>query len=286
MQEFLSFARNYPEKAGLPPLDARVGINTGEMLVGNIGSKVAAAGNILGMKVIKNDPPLKRKTGSNEYRDLNEIYDADIISLHVPLNKTGTDKTVHLFDSNNLNFLQNNAILINTSRGEVVNNKALYDKLNKSKLNTVLDVWENEPCINLELLNLVNIASPHIAGYSLEGKVNGTIIIYEELCKFLNKEMKWNPDLPIIEDNLIEIRENLPVEQTLFKILQHIYPINNDDKAIRKIKDMDELQRGKYFDELRKNYNLRRELKNYSVKLFNPKPEIEKILIALGLQIK
>ncbi len=252
---------------------------------GNIGSRIARLAKVVGMNVLKNDPPLQRLTGSDEYVPLNKIYDADIITLHVPLNKSGIDKTNHLFNKDNINKIRDNAIFINASRGQVVDNSALAELLQTRKLNVVLDVWENEPLIDLHLLELVKIGTPHIAGYSLEGKLNGTVMIYDEFCKVFNKKQLWNPKLPELENAHIDAVMKTYSEEFLHEIFTSIYNIRRDDKLTRLIKNQPAELRQKYFDQLRKNYPLRREFSNYQIKLKSKNIELERILNAFRFQL-
>jgi len=160
--------------------------------VGNVGSKVATFAEALGMNVLLNDPPLQRNGDKRNFVEIDEILKCDIVTLHVPLNPNGIDKTHHLFNKKILSRLKNDTILINSSRGAVINNLDLYDSIEKKNLKVVLDVWENEPEINFELLNKVLIGTPHIAGYSYEGKVNGTKMIYDSLYKLLEAEKSFS----------------------------------------------------------------------------------------------
>ena len=252
--------------------------------VGNIGGRVARVANAMGINVLKNDPPLKRKSNSNEYRELDELMQADIISIHVPLIKEGMDKTHHLFDEARLNKLKNGTILINSSRGSVVDNIALTKIISEKKLSVILDVWENEPNINLDLLNKVKIATPHIAGYSLEGKVNGTVILYKELCNYLNVSSTWIPQLPAINDKIII--SDLERQQSFQKVFSSIYDIRRDDSSIRKINELGDKERRSYFDSLRKNYALRREFTNYKIISDSDNKEIEGILNVLRFNVE
>ncbi len=258
--------------------------------VGNIGSKIVKLSKALGMKILMNDPPLKRLTKNNDFVPLEQIYDADIITLHVPLNLKGIDRTVHLFDSNNLNKLKGNTILINASRGQVIDNFALNKIILQKNLTGILDVWENEPNINLELLQKVFIGTSHIAGYSLEGKVNGTVMMANAITKFLNNKSKWVPDLPAVDKQYYELDENDKLEKTLFNLFNHIYPINEDNARLKNILKIKEHERAEYFDTLRKNYPLRREFNNFTVKL-NHAPHFQNekpinILKAFRFQIR
>jgi erythronate-4-phosphate dehydrogenase len=260
------------------------GKSIGIVGTGNIGSRIARIAGAIGMKVLKNDPPLQRKSGAADFVPLNEIYNCDIITLHVPLNKDGIDKTVHLFDRENLNILNDNVILINASRGPVVDNTALAEAVDKKSIRAVLDVWENEPDINTAMLERVKLASPHIAGYSLEGKVNGTVIIYKALCKFLGEQPVWKPSLPVIETPVKNLNHTGNSVEELNSIISKIYDIKKDDAKMRGISAMPKAQIPKYFDTLRKEYPLRREFNNFKIKLTTPDKELVNILTALRFE--
>ncbi len=177
--------------------------------VGNVGSKVAKAASIFGMNVLLNDPPRKRNEGGNKFVDLDYLISkSDFITFHVPLNKSGIDKTYHLVDDTFINKLKENTILFNTSRGSVVKTESLKNALTNRKINSaVLDVWENEPEINLELLSLVDIATPHIAGYSADGKANGTSVCVNGIAEFFNLDFdkNWYPKEMPNPENYSEI---------------------------------------------------------------------------------
>jgi erythronate-4-phosphate dehydrogenase len=243
------------------------GKSIGVVGVGNIGSRIVRLAGVLGMKVLQNDPPLKRKTGEKHFLELKDLMNVDIITFHVPLNMQGEDRTYHLFDYEKINSLKDGAIIINASRGPVIVNSSLEEFIEEKKFTAVLDVWENEPEINMHLLQKIRFGTPHIAGYSFEGKVNGTVILYNALCGFLNKKPVWLPKIPPVENSLIRINGNSSPEKELYKAVNHVYNISSDDNNIRGISKVD--NPGKYFDNLRKKYNLRREFPNYVVDI-NP----------------
>ena len=251
---------------------------------GNVGSKVAFCANALGMKTIINDPPLKRKTGDNIYRESDEALKADIITMHVPLNKEGIDKTYHLLNYEKLNGLKDNCILINSSRGSVVDNEALEKTIEKKNLTVILDVWENEPEPNPLLLQKVYIGTPHIAGYSYEGKVNGTTMIYSALCKFLNEEEIFKAPEVKVDGSVIEPEVTGSIEKSLHNLFKRIYDIKKDDASLRRI--LFDKNSGKYFDSLRKNYNLRYEFPNYTVAVPEEEKELINILSAFRFKAK
>jgi len=253
--------------------------------VGNIGSKVARFAEVLGMEFLLNDPPLERIGVPGKFVSLNEILKCDIITLHTPLNPSGIDKTLHLINKDNLAALKENTILINTSRGAVVNNNDLLETIKRKRIIAVLDVWENEPEINSELLERTDIATPHIAGYSYEGKANGTIMIYESLCKFLNAEKKFDFQFPVITDPVIEINLSERFENNMNQLISKIYSIADDNKRMRKISGMSNSEIIKGFDKQRKNYPIRREFNNYKIKSTNLNEKIKSVLSDLRFKI-
>ena len=254
---------------------------------GNVGSKVAGFVKSLGMKVFMNDPPLQRKGGDNIYCSFDDAAAADIVTFHVPLNKTGIDKTYHLLNETNIDKIKSGALLINSSRGPVIKNDALLKRLkDRSDLFTVLDVWENEPNFDPELLKFVNYGTPHIAGYSFEGKMNGTKIIHDKLCEFLNSDSDWQPLYPEIEKKNFQFNSNNNFEIELNKLTKEIYGISFDSDNLKKSLSFDNDSRGKYFDELRKKYYTRREFNNYSVEIIPQNEEVKNKLKALRFNIK
>ena len=246
--------------------------------VGNVGSKVAAFTEAFGMKVLLNDPPLKRKGDKRNFVKLDEILNCDIISLHTPLNIDGFDKTYHLLNSNNLNMLKDEAIIINTSRGAVINKLDLLSAIEKNNFRVVLDVWESEPDISVELLNKVLIGTPHIAGYSYEGKVNGTKMIYDSLCEYLGEDKTFKFDLPIPKEPTLIFNNSNKLETGLNDLISAIYSIQEDVNRMRKIIEMGKDDRMTNFDLQRKNYPKRREFNNYTIESSNLSKSTKDIL--------
>ncbi|KUG26575.1 erythronate-4-phosphate dehydrogenase [hydrocarbon metagenome] len=253
---------------------------------GNIGKKITKFAEAVGLKTYVNDPPLQREGYEYNFCSLEEALNCDIITFHVPLNKTGIDKTFHLLDEQRINELKPGTILINTSRGGVVDNIALLKRLqNNNDITVVLDVWENEPIINSELLQKVYFGTPHIAGYSYEGKVNGTIMIYNSLCKFLNKEKFWKPVLKAVDSNKIDIAHTQNAKDLLYQITNKVYDIESDSNSLKSFRDNQEEKIGTHFDQLRKNYKLRREFNNYFVTSQNLTSEQAAILQSLRFNL-
>ncbi|OQY05434.1 MAG: hypothetical protein B6I25_05655 [Planctomycetales bacterium 4572_13] len=247
------------------------GHSIGIVGVGNVGSRVEKKCRALGMEVILNDPPLRRQTGDNKYRPLEEIYDCDFITMHTPLAKDGPDPTYHLADEKFFTSLKDGAVFINSSRGKVQDEAALKKAMQSGKLGgVVLDVWETEPRVDPWLLKNVDLSTPHIAGYSYDGKVAGMIMIYEAACgHFGLKATKTAMDfLPEPEMPEIRIEKRPPVgseEDAIHDIVQQVYVINRDDFNMREILLQPEDERSAWFDGLRKNYPIRREFSNTKI---------------------
>ncbi len=241
---------------------------------GNVGSKVAKFAKSAGMNVLLNDPPRKRRktkaggqtadAGEEDFVSIEEIKaESDIISLHVPLNHSGRDKTWHMADSGFFSDMKNSAFLINSSRGEVVDNSALSDALlHGAVAGCVLDVWENEPNIDLELLRTADLATPHIAGYSADGKANGTSMSVQALSRFFKLGIdQWRPEkVPEPENTEIGIScSDRDQEDILREAVFASYDISSDDACLR--------EQPEDFERLRGDYPLRREGKAYRIKL-------------------
>jgi erythronate-4-phosphate dehydrogenase len=250
---------------------------------GNVGSKVQKTAAILGMKVKLNDPPRARTEGKSCFVSLDEILEtSDIITIHVPLNKTGPDKTLHLFDDELLNKMKNGSWLINSSRGEVVETNALKTALSSGILSgAVLDVWENEPAIDLELLSQAYISTPHIAGYSIDGKAKGTSQVVQALSSFFCLPLLdfYPPILPepSVPEIVIEGRGKSSFE-IVHEAVLHTYPIMKDHILLQRSPSAFEQQRGQY--------PVRREFPSYTVRISNGKPKAIEMLLKLGFKVK
>jgi len=262
------------------------GMKLGIVGVGNVGSRVLKKASAIGMECVLNDPPLRRKTGAEKYRPLDEIFDCDIVTVHVPLTKEGEDATYHLVDDAFLRRMKPGSVLINSARGAVADGGALKRALADGHLRAcVLDVWEGEPQVDLELLGKLFIGTPHIAGYSFDGKVNGTRQIYEAACGFLGAEPVWDPSplLPAPECPEVQVDGAAEdAEAALREAVRKVYDIRNDDKAMRGLFDMPGAARGAFFDKLRKNYPRRREFFNTRAAVTPRNHELEAMLAGVG----
>ncbi|MCX7886676.1 MAG: 4-phosphoerythronate dehydrogenase [Verrucomicrobiae bacterium] len=238
--------------------------------VGNVGSKVVRYAEALGMRVLQNDPPRQRSEGLNHFVSLERVLtEADIVTLHVPLTRTGTDATYHLFEPRR-------GIIINTARGAVLDNRAL---LQAPLEGLVLDVWENEPDLLPGLLQKTDIGTPHIAGYSFDGKVNGTRMIYEATCSFFGLMPNWQPQLPPPPVPKVELdATGLAEEEALRRVVSSVYDITADDRALRAAPHQ--------FDRLRAEYPVRREFFNTAVLLRNAPEQLRQMCAALGFKLQ
>ena len=233
--------------------------------VGNVGSRVAKLAEAIGMKVFRVDPPRARQEPEESFYELSDIIkDMDIVTFHTPLNREGKDKTYHLCDQELLAQMKESAVVINSSRGEVIDGNALLIALLEGQIDAaVLDVWENEPQINKKLMDKVWLATPHIAGYSQDGKANGTMMSVQAISRFFRLGLDdWEPiDIPSPKNEFIEIDcQYLSDEQILSNVFIKAYAIKEDDLRLRMRTDEFEKQRG--------NYPIRREFKAYNVELF------------------
>ena len=223
--------------------------------LGNVGKRLAVMAQLLGWNVIGYDPYVQ--LAGIENVSLQELLkQADAISIHVPLTTSGDYPTLHLFDEAALAEMKPSAILINSARGPVIQQSALMADIEKTKRQVVLDVFEFEPEIPQELLERLALATPHIAGYSLEGKARGTQMIYEAFCHTFGYQPSKNfeSQLPTVEQYFGQ----QDLKASLKQHLVQIYNIAEDDQQLRACVQAAKVEQ-KAFDLLRKNYPLRRE---------------------------
>ena len=259
------------------------GKTIGVVGVGQVGSKVARVCELLGMKVLLNDPPRARVEGAEKFCSLEQIkQEADFITLHVPLNMQGEDATYHLADDVFFQALKRKPILFNSCRGEVLDTKAAITAVRNGLISgLVIDCWENEPDIDLELLGLVDLATPHIAGYSKDGKANGTSMSIQALSRFFGLGIDdWKAqkvEVPV--NTLIEMDgSELSEETMLSKAVLATYDIQIDDANLRRNPAL--------FEKLRGDYPVRREYPIYTIKCRNVGQDMQKKLEALGFKIQ
>ncbi|HIJ72314.1 MAG TPA: 4-phosphoerythronate dehydrogenase [Planctomycetes bacterium] len=257
---------------------------------GRIGTRVADKTGAVGMKVLLNDPPLQRKTNDPKYLPLDRLYDCDFISMHTPLTYEGVDKTFHLADKAFFDKLKAGAFFINTARGSVADTEALKNAIRSGKLaGTVLDVWENEPNIDNELLLKAELSTPHIAGYSLDGKVAGLIMLYQAACKYFGVKPEHTTDDFLAAPDIAEIiidPESGPEQNIIHNTVQQIYAVNRDDFNTREILIVPPEQRAKWFNNLRAEYPARREFQNTRIVFKQPKENLAAKLKGIGFKVQ
>ena len=264
--------------------------------VGNVGRLVAQKARALGMCTRLNDPPRARNESPGEgepvFAPLDDVLpQADIVTLHVPLSFEGPDKTFHLADESFFARLKPGAIFVNSARGKVMDSDALLAALEKGTVSrAVVDTWENEPGLRPDLVARVHIATPHIAGYSYDGKVAGTVTVYRELCRFLGVEPEWRPDRllppPVVPDVDIDASDRVDTD-VLAAVTRAVYDISEDDRKLRDaVATTNDAGRAKQFDRLRKEYPVRREFRFTNVRMKNASPGLEQTIAGLGFRME
>jgi erythronate-4-phosphate dehydrogenase len=251
---------------------------------GQVGGRLVNVLKGLGWNVLVCDP-LRQASEGGDFVSLDEIVQrCDVISLHTPLDKTGEHPTWHLFDHPLLQQLQQGCWLINAARGAVVDNDALYDVLlEREDLQAVLDVWEGEPRVNAALADLCVIATPHIAGYSLDGRQRGTAQIYQALCGFFGQPASINLDDLLPKPWLAEVTLDERTDPTwaLNTLCRGVYDPRRDDADFRRSL-VGAVSQPVAFDALRKNYPPRREIDALVVRINGRSEALQKVVLALG----
>jgi erythronate-4-phosphate dehydrogenase len=258
---------------------ALCGKSIGVIGVGHVGSKVARVCRLLGMKVLLNDPPRERSGDPEQFSSLGEIKQkADFITFHVPLSLHGEDATYHMADSHFFETLKQKPIVFNSSRGEIFDTKATKSAIqNKQISGAVIDCWENEPNPDPELLRLTDIATPHIAGYSKDGKAKATQMCVQQVSRFFDLGINnWQP-IPLfppakslIETDGIDFSD----EDILAYAVKATYDIWKDYATLRANPHL--------FENQRNNYPVRREFTAYSINTKHLNSKTVETLLALG----
>lgn len=260
------------------------GLTVGIIGVGEVGSRVAAYAEALGLKPVLCDPPRAERDKSFQSASYEEALTCDVVTLHTDLTTEGPYKTYHLIDAEKLSKIKEGAVLIQASRGAVIESAPLRERLMRVRnLDYYADVWEGEPCPDKDILCCAQIATPHIAGYSWDGKLRGTEMIYDAVCTFLGKEKTWRA--PYNEGGTVEIDlSGLTGEKALYKAVSALYDPEADDTAMCETLDMGDTRRAERFDELRKKYPKRLEFSHGLVR--NAGEEEKAALLKLGFEVK
>lgn len=284
----LSVLSLYAEKQGVDDWET---LSVGIVGAGNVGSELARKLEKLGFTIRVCDPPRaeQEEDGEQVFCSLDEALECDVITLHTPLTKESPHATFHMIDKARLDQLTAGQLLINTSRGEVIDSVALHECLEGPNAPTVvLDVWEQEPRINPQLVDQVWLATPHIAGYSLEGKVQGTEMIYLSLCRFLGLPVRKKAGQYLPEPALSKLSFTSAAEEMGAGniAMRSCYDPRRDDARLRLTMELPAEERASAFDRLRKNYPVRREFSSVKIQLKGTSKSLQDTFRALGFKLK
>jgi erythronate-4-phosphate dehydrogenase len=269
-------------------------ISVGIIGVGNVGLRLRGRLEAMGVTVIAVDP-FKAAEDVGELSSLDDALKADVVSLHIPITsieEAAEHATYHLINEQRLQQMQPNACLINTCRGSVVDNTALKAHMDQHEgFESIIDVWEGEPNLDLQLMNRCMLATPHIAGYSLDGKMRGTEQVYQACCQTFglpirNKLAQYLPE-PSIKK--IKFGDSVPVRQALRTAIRAVYEVRVDDGIMRSslLRTNGEVQAMRtQFDLLRKNYPLRRDIPTMRVEVPSKRQDLQQALEAAGFDVR
>ncbi len=252
---------------------------------GQVGDRLVKVLRGLGWQVLVCDPPRQQREGG-DYVDLPSVLQrCDAISLHTPLTQLGEWPTHHLLGAEQLQMLKTGSWLINASRGAVVDNQALKAFLaQRTDVRAVLDVWEGEPQVDLELAQRCDIATAHIAGYSLDGKIRGTEQIYQAFCRHFAIAEQAAASFPAQTLVGLQLAAHTPVAEAMRVVCRAVYDPRADDALFRLSWQGDAQQRRSAFDQVRKSYPVRREIPDLQVQLCEPQAQLQQMLSALGIK--
>ncbi len=252
---------------------------------GEVGGRLIEVLRGLGWEVLVCDPQ-RRASEGGDYVSLEQLIErCDVISLHTPLTRHGEHRTWHLLDRQRLEQLRHGAWLINAARGPVVDNRALREVLlQREDLQAVLDVWEEEPTVDAALADLCVLATPHIAGYSLDGKQRGTAQIYQAFCRHFDyaEQVRLEALLPAPWVSQVSLNADADPAWALATLCRAVYDPRRDDADFRRSLSQDVAQQRSAFDGLRKHYPLRREIDGLQVRIQGESADLSRIVRALG----
>lgn len=247
-----------------------LGLRVGIIGRGNVGGLLYKRLKAQGVDVVCYDPHLDYALNP-DLVSLEAVLACDVVSMHTPLVKSGVHPSFHLLGVDELRKLKKGAVLLNAGRGAVINNQALLQVLHeRPDLRVVLDVWEPEPDISLALLDKVELGTPHIAGYSYDGKLNGTEMIYQACCKAFDiaPQASLRSLVPPLDNNQLSIHQQSDLWTTTKTLIAQVYDIAADDARLRELAAKARLGNADFglgFDNLRKHYPIRREFHNYRI---------------------
>lgn len=254
---------------------------------GNVGSRVARKAGALGMQVLLCDPPLRDVTGDTQYRPFEEILCADILTFHVPLALEGPYPTWHMVDRKILDRLSPKQYLINTSRGAVFDNQALKAALQDGRIEgAVLDVWEGEPQFDDSLLKLIDIATPHIAGTAIDGKIRATEMTRDALCRFYGRDPASDLTAFYPASRAVRPQSTEGDQEHVLSVLLQAFDIMKTDESFRTLAGLSPEQAAASFERMRTRHPLRPEFRHFSVDLDKRHIDLAETYAALGFQIR
>ncbi len=264
------------------------GKTLGVIGVGNVGSRVATKAETLGLRVLQNDPPRQRAEGDTRtFVGLDQLLaESDFVTTHVPMAREGMDPTYHMADRAFFARMRPGAIFVNAARGPVVDTDSMLEAIRNGQLaHVALDTWEGEPAIRQDALMAVDLGTPHTAGYSFEGKVTGTVMVYEAVCRFLGVEPTWTPDALLPAPALPQVTLDAagrPDAEVLWEVVRQLYDVEREDSALR----ADVPDRAAHFDALRKHYPIRREFRFTTVTIANGSTQLHDTFAGLGFNVE
>ena len=269
------------------------GKTIGVVGIGNVGRRVVEKMEALGLRVLPNDPPREEAEGAGaglKFVPLETLLrESDIVTLHVPLTKSGRHPTAQMAGEDFFRRLKPGCIFVNAARGGLMNTRALLAAMDSGVVrHAVIDTWEGEPAYSCELLARVDIASPHIAGHSFEGKVNGTAMVYQDACRFLGVPAAWSADGALPPPPVPELTVDAAGrrdDEVLWELAHQVYDIEGDDLRLRSGSVPDEVMRAKHFDRLRESYPMRREFPYTRVTATGASPSLLRTIAGLGFRL-
>ncbi len=253
-------------------------LNVGVIGRGNVGSRVQELLTALGATVVANDPPLADR-GEPGLVSLDEALAQDIVCLHVPLARDGPYPTWRFINRQVLARMPDGALLLNAARGDVVDGDALLQELQSGRLQAALDVWPGEPFIDCQLLEKTVVATPHVAGYSNDGRRNGTVMVYRAFCDWAGESPVESTDFPGNSPELTIKRGDNAVS----KSLDASCFVSKNDQALRGLSSLPLEQRAIEFDHLRRNYPKRRDFRAWQIQC--EQPASDTVLRKLGFTL-
>jgi erythronate-4-phosphate dehydrogenase len=252
-------------RKGFDPLQLRAGI----VGCGNVGSRLQQKLDTLGIECLVCDPPLQQAGQSSQaFVELDTILqECDLISLHVPLTDSGKHPTFHLLNAQRLQSLRDGCVLINAARGEVIDNHALTQLLaRRDDLHVFLDTWENEPTLSRKLLRRVDLATPHIAGYSVEGRLRGTQMVLDAASEYFNLPSRWHMSQQLPSRQQLHCHASGSRLEFWQDLLQQHCNIWRDHDALMAGANLHDDEFVAHFDGLRKAYPDRLEYGRWNVR--------------------